>query len=242
MKIAVISDIHGNEIAFDAVINDIQDNAADKIICLGDVATLGPSPSEVINKLKKLNCPCILGNHDEFLINPRLISGYNDSPLIIDSIEWCRKQIDEVNINYVKTFQPQIDINPDPENKILLYHGSPGSNTEGILSTTKESELKILLHNHKVRFMIGGHTHIQMLRQHAGTLFINPGSVGMPFKEYVDGKTPSLLHHAEYALIEIENGSINISLKRIPFEIDLFLNLLKSSTLPLSQWLLKQYS
>ena len=60
MRIAIISDIHGNMVALSAVLEDIKAKNVDKILCLGDVATLGPEPNAVIKMLKKLGCPCIM--------------------------------------------------------------------------------------------------------------------------------------------------------------------------------------
>jgi hypothetical protein len=64
--------------------------------------------------------------------------------------------------------------------------------------------------------MAGGHTHIQMLRQHRGTWLLNPGSVGMPFREYVGGQRPEIMPYAEYAIVETTTDSIGIELRRVP--------------------------
>ncbi|MEO6600819.1 MAG: metallophosphoesterase family protein, partial [Polyangiaceae bacterium] len=69
MRVALISDLHGNELAFNAVLADIARQGVDQIICLGDVATLGPRPRDVLGRLAELRCVCILGNHDEFMLD-----------------------------------------------------------------------------------------------------------------------------------------------------------------------------
>src|SRR3954468_20883448 len=66
MRIALISDVHGSELALNAVLADIARTGVDQIVCLGDTATLGPRPREVLERLAELRCICILGNHDEF--------------------------------------------------------------------------------------------------------------------------------------------------------------------------------
>ena len=68
MRIALISDLHANEVALGAVLADIKRVGVDRIICLGDVATLGPHPESVLQTLRDLGCPCIQGNHDAFLL------------------------------------------------------------------------------------------------------------------------------------------------------------------------------
>lgn len=68
MRVALISDIHANEVALQAVLDDIARVGVDQIVCLGDVATLGPRPGATIQTLRDLACPCIQGNHDAFLL------------------------------------------------------------------------------------------------------------------------------------------------------------------------------
>lgn len=70
MRIAIISDIHGNLTALQAVLADIKLQKVDDIICLGDIVTLGPQPKEVLNALKELNCVIIKGNHDAAVVDP----------------------------------------------------------------------------------------------------------------------------------------------------------------------------
>ena len=74
MRVALISDLHANLVAIQAVLADIQRVGVDQIFCLGDVATLGPAPGAVLQLLRDLRCPCILGNHDAFLLDAALIS------------------------------------------------------------------------------------------------------------------------------------------------------------------------
>jgi predicted phosphodiesterase len=70
MRIAIISDIHGNMVALDAALADIESEHVDQIVCLGDVAEFGPHPREVLARLRALGCPVIMGNTDERLIDP----------------------------------------------------------------------------------------------------------------------------------------------------------------------------
>jgi len=66
--------------------------------------------------------------------------------------------------------------------------------------------------------LAGGHTHVQMLRQHRGSLLVNPGSVGLPFREYVGGGVPTILDHAEYATVEVRDGVVSVQLHRVPLD------------------------
>ena len=90
--------------------------------------------------------------------------------------------------------------------------------------------------------MAGGHTHIQMLRQHHSCLLVNPGSVGLAFRDYVNGGTPTILGHAEYAVVEHVRGTIEISLHRVPLDRDRLDRANRQSDHPLREFLLQQYS
>src|SRR6476659_3086878 len=68
MRIAVISDMHGNCIAFDAVLNDLELHPTDQIVCLGDAIQGGPQPAETVQRLRQLGCPVVQGNADAFLL------------------------------------------------------------------------------------------------------------------------------------------------------------------------------
>jgi predicted phosphodiesterase len=242
VKIALISDLHGNEVALEAVMHSIRQAGVDRIICLGDVATLGPRPGFVIQMLRDLGCPCILGNHDEFLLDPDLIHTYTEAPVIVDAVDWCRSQLSEAELAFLRGFQPHLEIPLDDRSTLFLFHGSPRSHMEDILATTPSDELDRLLSGHSAPVMAGGHTHIQMLRQHRGMLLVNPGSVGLPFKEYVAGRPPTLLHHAEYAMVETAGGRVGVTLHRVPLDKRALRDTVRSSDNPLSGMLLQQYA
>jgi putative phosphoesterase len=242
MRVALVSDIHGNEVALRAVVDDVEQVGVDQIVCLGDVATLGPLPGSVIKILRDLACPCIMGNHDAFLIDPGLIHTYTEAPIIVEAVDWCRSQLSVEELDFLRAFRPRLEIPLDAHSTLLCFHGSPRSHMEDLLCTTSAVELGRLLAGEEATVMAGGHTHIQMLRQHRGTLIVNPGSVGAPFKEFVSGQRPTLLHHAEYAIVETTQGSLNVSLRRVHLEKQALRQMVTASDNPLRPWLLQQYS
>ena len=69
MRIAVISDIHGNDLAFETAEADLQNQKIDQIVCLGDAIQGGPQPAGVVQRLRRLNCPVVMGNADAWLIS-----------------------------------------------------------------------------------------------------------------------------------------------------------------------------
>lgn len=242
MRIALISDIHGNEVALRAVLDHGRERGVDQTVCLGDTATLGPRPAVVLQMLRELGCPCILGNHDAFLLEPGLIHTYTEAPVIVDAVDWCREKLSAQDLDFVRGFQPRLEISLGAGATLLLFHGSPRSHMEDLLATTPPDALDERLGGARATVMAGGHTHIQMLRQHRGALLVNPGSVGLPFKEYVAGRPPTLLDHAEYATVEAARDGISVTLHRVPLDRSALREAARASDNPLRGMLLAQYA
>lgn len=241
-RIALISDIHANALALRAVLADIGKTGADRLICLGDVATLGPEPQAVIEILSGLDCPCILGNHDEYLLNPDSLRGYTESAGVIASIDWCRRRLSAADFGFLRGFQRGAEIPLGRTSMLRVFHGSPRSNAENILGSTPPDDLDAMLVGHTATVLAGGHTHVQMLRQHHGLLLVNPGSVGLAFKDYVDGRSPTVLPHAEYAIVEEVDGIIEVRLRRVPLDRSMLCREQEKTEHPLGAWLLQQYA
>jgi putative phosphoesterase len=242
MRVALISDIHGNEVALRAVKRSIERTGVDQVVCLGDVATLGPQPGAVLATLRELGCPCILGNHDDFLLRPDLIHTYTEAPVVVEAVDWCRNQLSSDDLDFVRTFKQGLEIQLDAASRLVLFHGSPRSHMEDILATTPPDELDRLLAGQTATVMAAGHTHIQMLRQHRGMLLVNPGSVGIPFKEYAAGQAPTLMAHAEYATVEATRGEISVTLHRVPLDRSALRQATSTSDYPLRDVALQQYA
>jgi putative phosphoesterase len=220
MRLALISDIHGNAVALRAVLADIERVGVDEVICLGDVATLGATPAAAVDIVRDLGCRCIMGNHDEFLIDAALIHTYTESPEVVAGVDWAREQLDSHHLDFLGTFEPTIELELEMDIKAVLFHGSPHSHMDDIRATTSAEDIDHLLGDYDADLMAGGHTHVQMLRQHRGTLVINPGSVGMPFKDFVPETGPVLMLHAEYGIVDVANGVLSVDLRRVAVDID----------------------
>lgn len=242
MRIALLSDIHGNDVAFRAVLADVERQRVDRIAFLGDAATLGAAPRETVERLAGLNCLCIMGNHDAFLLQPARAKAYTRAVPVLDAIDWCRKQLSKENLDWIATFKPLARLPLGANGTMLLFHGSPRSNVEDILSTTPAEELDVLLDGQRATVMAGGHTHLQMLRQHQGSLLLNVGSVGQPFKEYAAGGRPTILAHAEYAVVAEEAGVISVDLRRVPVDRRALQESVAETGNPLRDWLMQQYA
>jgi hypothetical protein len=110
-----------------------------------------------------------------------------------------------------------------------------------MLADTPEGELAEHLGEHRAVVMAGGHTHVQMLRQHRGTLVVNPGSVGMPFERFVDGGPPTVMSHAEYAIVEATGPNVSVSLRRVALDREALSKAARSWELPMGRYLVGQY-
>jgi putative phosphoesterase len=213
MRLALISDLHGNELALETVLADARGIGFDQLACLGDVATLGPRASRVIGRLRDLGCPCILGNHDEFMLDPALVRTYTQFPQLVDSIDATRESLSREEREFIAGFHRKLTFGD-----VLLYHGTPRSNMEDLLAVTPEDRVDEMLDGHVARVFAGGHTHLQMLRQHRGMLIVNPGSLGQPFREFASGGPPTILSHAEYAIVDVRNTGVSVELRRVSLD------------------------
>lgn len=243
MRFAVISDIHGNCLALQEVLKDIEINEIDEIVCLGDVITLGLQPLEVLQQIKKMDCIFIIGNHESALLDMQKASDFKIAPPVIPVLEWCKSKLTFDDLDFLKSFKESYTINLEDKDQLLCFHGSPSSNIDIITSDTSYKKIDHYFSKFKNNFFIGGHSHLQMLRQHNGKLIINPGSVGMPFLNIpAPGESPKILPWAEYAIIDYNKGRLSVDLKRVEFNIHALEMVLKNSDIPLKEWWKEQYS
>lgn len=238
----MISDLHGNTYAVEKTLEDIKKRSVDQIICLGDVATLGPDPMGVMDLLQSIGCPNIMGNHDEFMIYPETLKYYKTAPFIIDSVEATRLSLKEPYIEFIRKFEKKLEYKISENQTVLFYHGSPDSNTQNILPTTSESELDEAYKNYKYNVFVGGHTHVQMMLPYKGSMIVNTGSVGLPFEEFVDGKEPVILEKAEYATVEFNESGTHIEFHHVPLKKSILKESVSKWDNPLSSHRVRQYS
>lgn len=217
-RIALISDLHANEHALSRVLADAKGAGVDGIACLGDVCTLGPRPREVLAMIREHASWFILGNHDEYMFRPELLGEHSDAPVVVSAVAWCRAVLDAADVEFMKTFAARKEIDLGGGTALLLYHGSPDSNTRNLLADTPATTMDDCLRDHAAEVLAGGHTHLQMLRQHRGKLVVNPGSVGMPFESFASGGPPIVMPHAEYAIAESRAGSVTVELRRVALD------------------------
>lgn len=225
--------------ALQKVLEDISDENQ-SIVCLGDVAWGGPQPSEVIAVLRKLGCPVVMGNTDEVLIGTRVENPKRPDAAKMKEIgEWCMSILSSSDRSFIKNFKPTVKVDLRGE-QLLCYHGSPRSNIEGILALTDDKILGRIVVGHPERFFAGGHTHIQMARRYVDKIIINPGSVGLPF-EVAGKKGARNPTWAEYAIINYDDGNLNVSLKRVEYDVRELKESVYESGIPHKDWWIKDW-
>jgi putative phosphoesterase len=243
MRIAFLSDIHGNYTALKAVLADMASQPIDQVVCLGDVVTLGPQPLEVLNALRKLQCSFVKGNHDAATLDPENAVQYQIASHLIPDLYWCRDRLSSDDLELINSFKPTHEINLPNGDQILAFHGSPISHTDIIQSTTPNELLDVYFKGQKANVFIGGHSHIQMVRRYDDKLILNSGSIGNAFRfAYSPGNQVYLLPWAEYMIIEQNGKLLDVEARRVEFDTNEVIQRIKESQLPCSSWWLSQYS
>ena len=131
MRVAIISDIHGNCVAFDTVLAELRRHPTDKIVCLGDAVQGGPQPSEVVSRLRALACPVVLGNADAWLLTGEETGKEQIPPerrRKLDEVRaWSLAQLSADDRAFIGRFQPTVTLPLDRGRSLLCFHGSPAS-------------------------------------------------------------------------------------------------------------------
>jgi predicted phosphodiesterase len=217
MRIALLSDIHGNLVALEAVLADLAQHPPDQILCLGDVVEGGPQPRAVLARLAELGCPIVLGNTDVRMSSPRLDEPRSpDLPPAYAMELWSVDQLTPADRAFIQTFPPIVSMPLDDDRSLLGFHGSPRANTDLLLATTPEDELATLLGETHATILAGGHTHRQLVRRYRDSLLVNPGSVGLPVQQVIADGPMERPRWAEYALVSLKPGHLSVDLRRTP--------------------------
>jgi diadenosine tetraphosphatase ApaH/serine/threonine PP2A family protein phosphatase len=225
MRCLVISDIHANLAAFEAVLNDVKVRslAYDIVWCLGDLVGYGPSPNECIDLLRTLPHVCLAGNHDWAVVGRLDPRTFHESAAFV--VKWTQAHLSPQNMNYLKA-RPELL----PQDDYLLAHASPREPIWEYITDVNVAEENF---EYTVApFCLVGHTHVPVLFVKDGRTgnvhvalpaanmpislkrdsryIINPGSVGQPR----DGDP-----RAAYAILD--TSTCTWTLYRVEYEIKL---------------------
>lgn len=225
-RVAFISDLHANTEALDAVFADIDRLGVDAVVCLGDIVDLGPSPREVIARLDARGVRCIQGNHDPLDEQPR-------HPRLLAIEAWTRDQLDDASARWLAALPERLTLDLGGVS-VLCVHGSPRADTDQILADTPRETLDAWIGDARFDVLVGGHTHVQLLRRLDHRVILNVGSASMPFARALvpGGGEPQVLPWAEYGVITSERGVASFDLRRVPFDIPAHVARVRASTFP----------
>ena len=204
-RFAVVSDVHANLEALDAVLEKVRGL---EILCLGDLVDYGAEPDAVIGRLREAGARCIIGNHDAAVLTGD-VSRFNARAAM--SAVWTGRTLTQESRMYLKGLKEELTL--DEEGAALaLFHGSPDDRLWEYVDPRTHSDLFGHYLDKIGADVIGlGHTHVPYVWERDGRVVFNPGSVGQPR----DGDP-----RASYALLEIEGGSARVRQIRVEYDID----------------------
>ena len=217
MRILLISDIHANFIALEAVASRFPPEGFDLIINGGDTLVYGPFPNQTIDWLRHHKAVSILGNTDSHVITlldgntfkkprkaeKRIMYGWTAAALSKENIHWLRNQ--PLSREITNAASPQ----HGPQKPIIaMHHGSPADPDEFLFATTPACRFQQLAQLVASPLVTIGHSHQQFQAEAGGVTFVNPGSTGRMF----DGKIS-----AGCAVITLKKNNFSVVLHRIPF-------------------------
>jgi putative phosphoesterase len=215
VRIALISDIHANLPALDAVMNDPDFNECEQVLFAGDLVGYYYWPLACYRSLEGLNCDAIRGNHEDMLLDA--ISRPAGSPVVSTYGSGLKVAIDELPaeaIAIIKQWDHPKLLSLGGKS-ILMCHGSPSDISQYLYPDVDLPEL-VSFDGSDAEIVVHGHTHYPSVRQSNGVLWINPGSVGQP-----RNKQPG----AHWAILDTE--SLKVSSKISPYDYSSVMDLAK---------------
>ncbi len=215
-KIAVLSDVHGNLQALQAVVENAENLGINLFLNAGDLIGFGANPNEVIELLQSRRVISVMGNFDlEVLENAK---GESEEKRV--ALQFAGNQIVNSCKEYLSTL-PAVSNLRIGDKSVLMTHGSPDSINEHLYSNTPEERLKKIASEAKVDLIITGHSHEQYKRDINVVTFLNPGSVGRPN----DGNPQT-----GYAIIEL--NPFSVELIRLNYDLEAAADAMRKKGLP----------
>ena len=229
MRVAIVSDIHGNRTAFEAVVADLRRTSPDVIMHGGDLADFGSSPVEIVDRIRDLDWQGVVGNTDQMLTTPQTFEEFANQSPKLESL-WAavremaaatREALGEERLAWLRG---------QPVNKIYgsiaLVHASPASRWHAPAPETSDAELESVYRPLGQAFVVYGHIHRPYIRMVSGMTIANTGSVGLPH----DGD-----HRAAYLLLDESKPLI----RRVEYDMNKELKALSNCGLPHTDWIAK---
>jgi putative phosphoesterase len=227
MRIAVVSDIHGNRSAFEAVLKDLQQASPDAVFHGGDLADAGSGSIEIVDHIRSLGWKGVAGNTDQMLATPDSFESFaSRSPrlaplwdVIREMAATTRELLGGERLAWLRSL-PLTHIHES----IAIVHASPENPWVAPSLQASDEELHSLYSSLGQPIVIYGHIHLPFVRTVSGLTVANSGSVGLPY----DGD-----RRAGYLLID----DSTIEIRRVEYDLAKELKALRSSGIPHADWI-----
>ncbi|MDN7457683.1 metallophosphoesterase family protein [Burkholderia cenocepacia] len=219
MKIAALSDIHGNLAALDAVLDDVRRRGADVIVNLGDIVSGALHPAETADRLIALDLPTVKGNHER-----QLLTGERDAMRLSD--RWAHDTLGADQFDWLAALPECLTLDGD----VLMVHGTPDSDLVYFLETVTPDGCRAATPDEVAQragdtaasLILCGHTHVpRAARLDDGRLIVNPGSVGLqayeddlPHPHRIETGSP----HARYAMVSRTAAGWNVEFHAVEYD------------------------
>ncbi len=245
MRIALISDVHGNSIALDAVLADIEtQGGVDTYWLLGDFSAMGPDPVGVLERVTKLpNAVFTRGNHDRYTVTGELPGPSNEAaqahpkllPFVLamaTNLAWTQGLILASGWwDWFEKLPLETRLTLPDGTRVLGVHSAPGMDDgPGIIPLLSDDELGALLKPAGADLVIVGHTHVPLDRSVEGTRVFNLGSVSNPLRERLE---------ASYAILEAGDTSYSLQLRYVDYDHEAVIEMLHRVKHPAADFLAK---
>jgi len=215
MRIALLSDIHGNAAALDAALVDVRRASPDLIAVCGDLALNGPRPGEAIDAVRALEADGALvvqGNTDIAVADLDFTAAFpwfDEVPRThVDAAEWTHDALTDEQLDYLRRLPAERRVRVG-DSLVLICHASPGSQTAGLGSDVDETVIVERVTRTDARTVCCGHTHVADVRDLGWKWIVNPGSCGYAF----DGDAG-----ASWAILTVDGEAISVELRRTTYD------------------------
>jgi putative phosphoesterase len=226
MRIAVVSDIHGNLVGLDACLADLHaQGGADAIIAAGDLCLDGPKPKKVLQRLEEIGAQAIRGNTDRYLATP---GSETFETLEHSQLEWTRHELGEKYLQWLANLPFAIRIGDD-DNQLLIVHANPTTDSEHLWPDADEATLERLIGDEQANAIAFGHLHLPYVRTWRGKMLVNVASAGLP----KDGDA-----RVGYAIFTERPGGWEVKHRRVDFDVKRVATQLASCGIPGSEELI----
>ncbi len=241
MRLAIISDIHGNAYALDVALADIAAQGVDQIVCLGDAIQGGAQPAETVQRLRDLGCPIVMGNADAWLLSGQETGNEGVTPAQEEVRQWSLARLSAADRAFIAAFAPTIRIPITGTDALLCFHGSPASFDDIILPNMSYDEVRPYFAGQDARWFTGGHTHVQQIRRVGDGFYFNPGSIGVAYSHDQPDDDFHLDPWAEYAILTATGTTVSLEFRQVPFEVATLIELTRQSGRPNLEQVIKEY-